>query len=206
MVTSRFRRSDFLRCSGWLLWAVLFAAACSGCASVMSVQADYDTSKDFSTLKTYVWGPLPPGSKPVPELADLCIRDAVEATLQSKGLRKVDAGMPDLRVSYQVAVEEKTEKLDVGNPYSPIKMQGGMATVDRTWSSYNHLQQVETLTYEEGTLILNMEEPSTRKLVWRGTVSAVLDPHADPAKRKNRINEAVGKMLAKFPPATEAGK
>ena len=54
--------------------------------------------------------------------------------------------------------------------------------------------------YDEGTLILDIIAPDGKTLLWRGTATAQIDESAKPKKREAKINEAVGRMLKRFPP------
>jgi hypothetical protein len=55
-----------------------------------------------------------------------------------------------------------------------------------------------TSTY--GTLILDVYDPKLKSLVWRGTASDTLRAKSSPEKRQARLDKAVKKLLAKFPP------
>jgi hypothetical protein len=55
--------------------------------------------------------------------------------------------------------------------------------------------------YEEGTLVLDFVDADTKGLVWRGVATDALDAHATPEDRGKQIQEAVTKILAKYPPA-----
>jgi hypothetical protein len=55
--------------------------------------------------------------------------------------------------------------------------------------------------YEQGTLVLDIVERRSKKLVWRGTARATLLENPTPERSTARINEAVRKILAGFPPA-----
>ena len=54
--------------------------------------------------------------------------------------------------------------------------------------------------YDEGTLLIDVIDPATMQLLWRGSGTGVVDPQASPEKREQRINEAVEQILADFPP------
>lgn len=170
----------------------------AGCATSMKVQSDYDESADFSNLKTYAWETGVKQNEDISEDTDRCIRQAVDSALQLKGYQKVSLS-PDLKVRYELTVEEKTETLSVGQPYSPVDISGGVVQVNRTWQSYEMMKRMETMKYDQGTLILDIVDERTNKHLWRGSVSAIIDPSATPQKRETRINEAVGKVLASFP-------
>ena len=51
-----------------------------------------------------------------------------------------------------------------------------------------------------GTLVLDFLDTGTRKLVWRGAAEAEINTQAPLPERNRLLNEAVSKMLKKFPP------
>jgi len=54
--------------------------------------------------------------------------------------------------------------------------------------------------YDEGTLILEVVDAASGRLVWRGWAQAEVKSKADPGQREARIWEAVAKILDQFPP------
>jgi hypothetical protein len=60
--------------------------------------------------------------------------------------------------------------------------------------------QTYAYDYDEGTLLIDVADPATMQLLWRGSATGVVDPQASPEKRELRINDAVERMLADFPP------
>ena len=52
----------------------------------------------------------------------------------------------------------------------------------------------------EGTLVLDILDGPSGDLFWSASASAVLKPGASGADRNKKIDEAVAKLLAKFPP------
>ena len=122
----------------------------------------------------------------------------MDRTLQANGFRKVSTA-PDFWVGYHAAIEGKLDVTTIDTPYfAPTGadiMRGGY---HGAWA-YGGSQTFVT-QYEEGTLLLDIVDSQTKKLIWRGTVSAVVDADAEPEKRKARIQEAVQKALADFPP------
>ncbi len=70
------------------------------------------------------------------------------------------------------------------------------------WGGY---AQTDTYVdeYEEGSLLLDMIEAETGQLMWRGSARAVISSKLTQEKRTQRINEAIGKLLASFPPPSD---
>jgi hypothetical protein len=60
---------------------------------------------------------------------------------------------------------------------------------------------VSTIHYQEGTLILDFVDPKTDNLIWRGVGKKVVSETTTPEKSDREINDAVEKILKKFPPS-----
>ena len=54
------------------------------------------------------------------------------------------------------------------------------------------------VNYTVGTLVVDIWDASTKKLVWRGTASKTLSD--DPSKSTKNINEAMTKIFKEYPP------
>jgi hypothetical protein len=54
--------------------------------------------------------------------------------------------------------------------------------------------------YEEGTLLIDFVDTSTKELVWRGVATKILGHASDPEKIQAEIDKIVDKTLAGYPP------
>ncbi len=183
--------------TGWvgILAAGLLVAA--GCAAGPWVRTDYAKSYDFSRLRTYRWATPAadaPRTRPGPD-ADKMVRGAVDRELQAKGYRKVSGDAPaDFLVAYLLSVEQKVDARAVHATYG----------YGRAWRhagvgvTYETGTVVET--YEEGTLLLDVVDAESEEAVWRGTAQSRVDRAAVDEKVRARIQDAVARILAKFPP------
>jgi len=163
----------------------------AGCSSV-SVNADYDTTADFSRLKTWAWftGPQRPNPE-IDGLTDGRIRAAIEAELPGRGLTTAPAEAADVHVTYHAAVRQKIEAYPTAAGYGYGYGRGfGVAGTG-----------VDVVTYDEGTLVVDLIDPKSKNLLWRGTARGVVHRDATPEERETRIRDAVKKILAQFPPA-----
>lgn len=189
---------------GLTILLFLFSAA-----SEFNVQSNWVRPYDFSKLKSYVWAPIPQ-----PETGDIrlddpgfdaVIRDTVDQVLAQKGYEKKTEGSPDFWVNYYASIKGKVETSTTKMPYYANVTPRGMFGSD-SWSAGGDLYraEMESITvseyYEEGTLILDVADPSTKKLIWRGVVTGVVKPDISDDKRKKRIGEAVDQLLKQFPP------
>jgi hypothetical protein len=54
-----------------------------------------------------------------------------------------------------------------------------------------------------GTLFVDLVDAGEKKMVWQGVASATLDSRATADDKDYRVNNAVKKMFARFPPKTK---
>ena len=165
-----------------------------GCATQIRVQSDFDPQANFSGLQTYEWLPdLKPSNDPRLDnkLFDRRVRGAVDQQLAAKGYRRVDGDSPSFRVAYHAALQRQTQAVN-----DPI----GSYTY-RWWGG---LPATATYLYDEGTILLDVINPRTNVLMWRGFATATIDYKASPKERGERIDRAVQSLLEKFPPTTTA--
>jgi hypothetical protein len=170
------------------LTALLLLVTSAGCSG-LRITTDFDPAVNLTALRTYDWRPGPQQGPTDPRidnsLLDMRVRSAVDRTLAARGFRKITSGTPDFLVGYHVVLQQKTDFHTVGGYYG-YRWGGPPATY-----AYN---------YEEGTLLLDIIAPETMKLLWRGNATSIVRPDATPEAREKRINEAVEKILAEFPP------
>ena len=68
--------------------------------------------------------------------------------------------------------------------------------VSRSWGFYDSRSE---RVLEQGTLIVDMFDPATGLLVWRGVAQAEIHRTDDLQKRSELVNEAVRKIMSQFP-------
>lgn len=152
-------------------------------ALAQDIHFDYDRSANFASYRTYQWVDAPSGQASN-QLMDQNIKRAVDSQLMLKGLRPVPSG-GDLRISYQMAVEQE-------------KQFDGFGTGPRGLG----MQRVSTSTIEVGKLVVNFIDSATNQLVWRGAAAKTLDIKKDPDKNFANLQKAVSKMLKNYPPGS----
>jgi len=188
------------------LIVITFLAGCS----TMDINQDYDPTANFASYKTYSWvpGPQPKtgDARLDNDLLDTRIRTAVDRQLLLKGYQKVDPDQkldlnPDFLVSYHTSIQGKLDVTTVpGNAYmSPLIQADG--TFGLGWDGWD--EETFVTTYDEGTILLDFADAKTKKLVWRGSVSDVVDPDKSPEKREASIVNAMQKVLMQFPPVVK---
>ena len=138
---------------------------------------------DFAKYHTYKWVPIAGASHPN-QIVDAEIKQAVNTQLSEKGMTVTDADKADLYVGYQTSVDQQKEWNAMG---SGMRFGGGMASATSS-------------TINIGTLVLDMYDPATKQLVWTGRATKTIDPGGNPEKNQKSLNNAMKKLLQKYPP------
>ncbi len=147
-----------------------------------NVNTDYDHNVNFSQFHTYSWKAL----KTTNQLFESRVKDAVDHQLQAKGLREVAQG-GDLTLTAVGAVHDRTEYQSFYNG------MGGW-----WWGGFGNVETTTPVNYAVGTLVVDLYNTATKRLVWRGTASDTLSDK--PQKNTKKLDDAVKKMFDKFPP------
>lgn len=168
-----------------------------GCSTVR-VSYDYDTSVDFSAMRTFAWQKdtqAKTGDIRIDDpFLDQRIRTAVEQALQSNGYQKTDRSSADFLIGYQVGIQQKIKSDDfqTGIGYG-VGRRGRYGTIGIR-------SGVQVQSYDEGMLIIDVLDPENNALLWRGKGTDTLSDHGGQEEKTKKINEAVEKILTQFPP------
>jgi hypothetical protein len=157
------------------------------------VDYDYDPAVDFSTIHTFGWLERDPDLS-VQELTLRRIQHAVNAQLQAKGLTP-KADNPDFLISIRVSGRTRDAGSVGAGASIGIPIGGGVISLGGGRST--------AMEKREGTLVLDFVSPTDRALLWHGSATGTIFPEAPPEAQEERINQAVEKMLATFPPQRE---
>ncbi len=177
-----------------VLAALLLTALCA--CSTLRVSSDYDPAFDFSGFRSWDWLTGTPAGTVDPRLPRGLVEDRIRAALEkhlaARGFQRSGSGTPDFRVGYHAAVEDKVDVRTINRSYG----------YGPGWGAGRGLMTSDTYVrqYEQGTLILDMVDPRTNVLVWRGSAQAEVYSYSTPEQREARIDDAVGQILERFPP------
>jgi hypothetical protein len=163
------------------------------CASI-SVDQEFDPDANFAAYRTFDW--MPTESRRVDlrardPLVERRIRDAIERELGAKGLRQAGSDEPDVRIAYLLVLQDGLDSqtlYEASDPDWRYRTYGPATTATRT----------QLLT--TGTLVIDVFDTESKVMVWRGVAEGQVKEMQDPDKRIARINDAVKRILAKFPP------
>ena len=172
----------------------LLSLGCSG----LEVSQDYDLAADFSGLKSFAWksaDQLKTGDIRIDNLLlDARIRAAVERALIANGFRKATHGTPDFTVSYVFQIRRRIESERVRTRIG-VGSVGGGGFGGVGVSTGGGASEID-----QGMLVIDVSEPGSSDLLWRGTGIRRLPRQANPQQITAEVDQTVDNILAQFPP------
>jgi hypothetical protein len=182
---------------------LLIVGSCSSTRFIV----DHDTRHDFSGYSSYAWFKLaPPPDRARPPsnentILTRRIRWAVDGELAGRGLEKTELGEADFLVSYMLVLRARMVMYHTGWSV-PMGGRGRWGWGGWGWGGWGWgagwgggRSSLETFT--EGTIVVDVLDPDTRTLVWRGVIErAFRKPNPDDEK----IRKLVARVMQDFPP------
>ena len=172
-----------------LIIAAVGSLVAAGCAT-MTVGSHVERGLNVGDYRTFDWGladALPvsdPRLERDPFFQDH-LRGAVEKAMAARGFAWSTDEAPDLLLHYHANI---TERIDIDR----LEARYGYCVTDGC--------SVPTVRYEAGTLVLDVLDARTNRLLWRGWAQhAVSGMLANQDTMARQINEAVARMFAEFP-------
>ena len=192
----------YTRWTGAAVVALLFTLA--GCSNQPSFTVDYADDADFSSFRSYRWYDDIHGS----ELAeyrqynssDKRVRTYVDRELKAHGLRESTTERADVWVNYHISKEQQM-RIDSFSRYPSAGMHGGVGVgTYGSAVSLGYSSGPSVRTYKEGTVVLDIIDARSSKIVWRGIAEGRLKENLS-INDKNRVaSEVAAELLADFPP------
>jgi len=157
-------------------------AALSGAlAWAQKITVEFDQAADFTKYKTFAIRDGQLNSRN-PALNSELVKKKIEADiardLTARGL-EMTTGRSDLNVRYHFGSVRKAE----------------IERYPAGWRGFG--TRVVRVPYTEGTLVIDLRDPSTRSLVWRGIAS---EEKSDGTKIEGKLDDMVRKSIDKYPP------
>jgi len=182
-----------------LMVPILVAALGVACASQQAYY-DYDQSVDFAKLRRWSWLPNAqekPSDDPRidNDLTRQRIEAAVTRNLEAKGYEKTSQTEADFRVGYLVTVEKKLSSSGVSTSFGFGRYSGGSGVGITVGGPSTPVRE-----YDEGTLFIDIKNPESSDLLWRGSSTNSLGQAETPEQSKQIIDRIVDEILANFPP------
>lgn len=169
--------------------AVCLAAAP---AAAQKVYVDYSPLADFGNYKSFAWVATPEASiydhNP---LNHSRIKNAIEYYLVKGGMVE-DTENPDLFVTYHGETDSSfsinASAIGYGFPSD--------FTWDPYWGSAAGTMTTTPVEQKAGTLVIDIWDANTQKLIWRGSMSGTLTDN--PQKGTKKIDQGIQKMVKKW--------
>lgn len=166
---------------------IISALALTNCAS-MTVNSYTERDVDFAQYHSYSWGPPDQRTTGDPRLDNNPffherIQAEVERQLTRRGYLKTTRGQPDLTIHYHASI---SQAVDVNG-------------ADRQ-AGYCGAGDCEPYVYEAGTLLFDLVDAHTQRVIWRGWAEGSVDGVVNnQAWMEQKIDEIVAKVLEKLP-------
>jgi len=171
-----------------VLAAVLFTTAVAAApALAQTVTVDYDHTVNFLKFKTYTWEKIHATDPSVEDRINI----ALKRDMEGRYMTEVASG-GEVTITAVEATQDKAEFISF---YSSLGGFDWQHVSDATGflDSGTTLQDVPL-----NTLIIDMYNPKTHELLWRG---AVTEPVAKSEDKNDRtIDHAVTLLISKYPP------
>jgi hypothetical protein len=158
---------------------LILLAAMSAFAQKITVE--FDQAANFTRYKTFAIRDGQLNSKNPAlnsELVKKRLSADIERNLEARGLMKV-TGPSDLNVRYRFGSAPRTQ----------------LEAYPAGWRGLG--TRIVRVPYAEGTLVIDLRDPTTRSLVWRGIAR---EEKSDATKIEGKLEDMVKKPLEKYPP------
>ena len=158
----------------------------TGCAS-MNVNSYVERGYDLNRFHTYAWSPAPAAATGDPRLDsnpffEEQVRAEIEVQLARRGFERT-ARLPDLLVHYHASMTQRIETRDIDQQYGSCERGHCGADV-----------------YDAGTILVDLVEPHSNKVIWRGWAEGAMDGVVDnQAWMEATINRAVTRIFERLP-------
>ena len=176
--------------SCYSLWLCLLVLAGLQCVNAQKVKVEYNPKQNFAAFKKYSW--ITEQSYQHPLLA-MNIIGAVDEQLRAKGLTRVDSG-GDLIVTAYGAIDSDLNVAYRPEIYAMPGLSGPVWWMDGTWIPGSS----SAVYIKKGTLVVDIADPHSKQLKWRGIAYANLDPQKQ-KQSMDLVNKSIEKMFRQYP-------
>jgi hypothetical protein len=176
----------------------------AACTPLPKTGYDFDRSTDFSAYHTYAWlsgDQEKTGDRRADSSAvDMRIRIAVGTQLRLKGYQTLPEGKPDFYVAYHVGLKDNSPSISTQYYSDGMAGHAFAHSADTRSAGKSEPAINETPSYLTGSLLIDIVDAASQKLVWRGTAAGEVDPGLTSQQRDERTKAIVHSILSHFPP------
>ena len=167
---------------------ILLAAVSLGITSCspFQVKSDYSATANFSDYKTYL---LRTDDLKLNDLDKDRVLNELSKQVQAKGL--TSSQNPDLIINVKAShkkIQDVTTSYNAGFGWGRPWGWGGGFGMGNTWTN----------NYNSGTIVIDIIDAKTRKLVWQGVGSGISVD--SPRSKQKQIPQIVAEIMANYPP------
>jgi hypothetical protein len=161
------------------------ALALAACATT-NVRSFVVRGIDVGQYRTYSWGPAGEHATGDPRLDNNQffqerIQAAVERHLNARGFEKTAAEASDLFIRYHASVEQLVNPNGLDRPYASC-------------------DGCEPYVYDAGTIVIDLVDARTHRLVWRGWAEGGIDGVVDDQTwMEKRVDDTVARIMERLP-------
>ena len=160
------------------------------CSTTYTPETDQSSSYDFSTVKTFsVKGDDHHNASLMSDINRERINIAVTAALTTQGKQEVNIKSADILISYFIVTKDK---IKVNSNYNGS--YGRFGYYGRVGVSH-----VDVRNYVEGTLVIDVIDNESQKIVWRSSLTKPLKHYQNNQERDDAVKKAVNSMIAQLP-------
>jgi hypothetical protein len=151
-----------------------------------TVTIDYDHTINFNKFKTYTWDKVHATDPSVEQRVTIAVNRDMGGRYMTETSKN-----GDVTITAVEATKDKQEFTDFYNSLGDFSWQ-------RPWGSGFMDSQATLQDIPVDTLVLDMYDTKTHKLLWRGTVTEPVASSTD--KNDQKIDKAVTLLISKYPP------
>ena len=172
-----------------LITVMILLVAGTVAAAKMKAHVGYDKAVDLGAIKTFAYfetldTSVVDSAPPVHEMIKLLII----SKLQDGGLKWVEED-PDVLVTYHTD-ENQAMRMNTTLYHYHYSANWWWSPL---WGS-----GMDVTSFTQGTLVVDIWDPKTEEIVWRGAVVGVVPENPSPAKAQKTIEKALNLMSKEF--------
>ncbi|MBA4739172.1 MAG: DUF4136 domain-containing protein [Flavobacteriaceae bacterium] len=169
---------------------IAFATILTSCNSIR-VSSDYNEEINFTEFKTYAFSKSGIDKVEINDIDKKRILRAIDVELYNKGYRKSSIE-PDFLINFFTKTNKKIDYYPSNNYYGYAVPYGGMGHYASSW-------YLNSFSYNEGVLFIDIIERNKNELVWQGIGKGYIY-NDKPDNKNEKIKAMVNKILLQFPP------
>ncbi|MGB3621620.1 MAG: DUF4136 domain-containing protein [Ketobacter sp.] len=177
-----------------------FTLLASGCATSLRVSTDYDEQYSFENKRQYALTHPDDIKTTRNDITKGRIEKALRAQLKLRGFVETDKDKADIWISFFATTEAQQDY----RTYSTYNSFYGYGGCYRCFYAPMMMSSTEVVEYTKGTLMIDVIDPATNTLKWRGSTSSKITTTAADSmtvtERTEKASAAVAAILANYPP------